>query len=397
MSTLEQGEPGIGARRRVRYGMVGGGPGAFIGKVHRMAAALDGEFVLAAGAFSASAEQSSITGGELGLAADRVYSSFEEMAGEEAQRSDGDRIEVVSIVTPNHLHFSVAKLFLEAGIDVICDKPLSTTTIDANELIRLTQRSDRLFAVTYNYTGYPMIKEARERIAAGSLGTVRKVVVEYAQGWLSTSLEGEGHKQAEWRTDPDRAGSSSALGDIGSHASNLVEYVTDLTVQELFADLGTVVDGRRLDDDAAVLLRFETGARGVLLASQISTGERNRLRLSVYGTEGGLKWCHEEPNLLRLSSADGTETVLHRGTDGLSERASAHTRLPSGHPEGFIEGFANIYRNVARTIRSRNDGADSVAFMDDFPSVADGARGVRFIEAAVASSREGRWIGGGRS
>lgn len=373
--------------------MVGGGPGAFIGEVHRMAASLDGEYVLAAGAFSASPDKSRTTGSELGLAEDRVYASYEDMARAEAQLPPDERIEIVSIVTPNHLHFPVAKLFLEAGFDVICDKPLTTTTTDADELVRLTEEGDRIFAVTYNYTGYPMVKEARERVMSGAVGTVRKVVVEYSQGWLSTLLEGEGQKQAEWRTDPARAGASSALGDIGSHAANLVEYVTGLRAIELFADAGTVVEGRKLEDDAVVILRFAGGARGVLLASQVSTGERNHLRLSVYGTEGGLEWSHQHANSLRLLSAGGAETVLHRGVEGLSERAQAHTRLPAGHPEGFIEGFANVYRNVARAIRTRADGTEAVPFMDDFPTVEDGARGVHFIEQAVASARQGRWLG----
>lgn len=382
-------------KRRIRYGMVGGGPGAFIGEVHRMAAALDGEFVLAAGAFSASPDKSRTTGAELGLADGRVYASYEEMARTEAQLPPHERIEVVSIVTPNHLHFPVAKVFLEAGFDIICDKPLTTTATDADELVRLTQEGGRIFAVTYNYTGYPMVKEARERVLGGAVGTVRKVVVEYSQGWLSTLLEGEGQKQAEWRTDPARAGQSSALGDIGSHAANLVEYVTGLRTIEMFADMGIVVEGRKLEDDAVVILRFEGGARGVLLASQVSTGERNHLRLSVYGTEGGIEWSHEAANSLRLKSAGGSETVLHRGVEGLSERAVAHTRLPAGHPEGFIESFANVYRNVARTIRTRADGTEAVPFMEDFPTVEDGARGVHFIEQAVESAREGRWIGNG--
>jgi predicted dehydrogenase len=405
----------------VRYGMVGGGPDAFIGPVHRMAAALDGHFVLVAGAFSADAERSRQAGAELGLDPKRTYASYEEMARAEAELPDDQRIEVVSIVTPNHLHFPVARVFLEAGFHVVCDKPLTTSLEDAETLCRLAAERDRIFAVTHNYTGYPMVKEARERVQSGALGTVRKVVVEYSQGWLATLLEADGqkeadgHKQAEWRGDPSRAGISSALGDIGSHAHNLARYVTGLEIERLFADLGTVVSGRTLEDDATLLLHFEGGARGLLFASQISVGERNHLRLRVYGSEGGLDWDQESPDRLRLMFPDGSETVLHMGGSNLSDRAKAHTRLPGGHPEGFIEAFANLYRNVARTIRHRGegggggaggagrvDGADGAGgagepagpFDDDFPTVQDGARGVHFIEAAVESGRRGTWVSG---
>ncbi|HSM61584.1 MAG TPA: Gfo/Idh/MocA family oxidoreductase [Longimicrobiales bacterium] len=382
--------------RRVRYGMVGGGTGAFIGTVHRMAAALDGELELVAGAFASTAERSRETGAELGLDPERVYGSFEEMADAEAARPDDERIEVVSIVTPNHVHHPAARAFLDRGFHVVCDKPLTTTVEDAEELCRLAAERDRLFCVTYNYTGYPMVKEARERVRGGELGPVRKVVVEYSQGWLSTLLEAEGNKQAEWRTDPRRGGPSSVLGDIGSHAHDLVRYVTGLEIARLFADLGTVVDGRRVDDDATVLLELEGGVRGLLIASQISAGERNHLRLRVYGVEGGVDWRQEDPNDLRLLAADGSERVLHTGTDGLSARARAATRIPGGHPEGFIEAFANLYRNVARSVRAWGESADDRSglppFTDDFRTVADGAHGVRFIHAAVESERAGRWI-----
>jgi predicted dehydrogenase len=250
---------------------------------------------------------------------------------------------------------------------------------------------DRIFAVTHNYTGYPMVKEARERVRSGSLGPIRKVVVEYSQGWLATLLEVEGHKQAEWRVDPERAGLSSALGDIGSHAHNLTRYVTGLEIESLFADLGTLVSGRVLEDDATVLLHFEGGARGVLLASQISVGERNHLRLRVYGTQGGLDWNQETPDRLRLMSADGSERLLHAGGSDLSERTQAHTRLPAGHPEAFIEAFANLYRNVARTVRAKSGAVEPGPFDDDFPTVQDGALGVHFIETAVESGRQGSW------
>ena len=378
----------------VRYGMVGGGPDAFIGAVHRMAAALDGQFKLAAGAFSADGERSRQTGTELGLDPTRTYASYEEMARAEAALPADERIEIVSIVTPNHLHFPVARMFLDAGFHVVCDKPLTTSLEDAETLCGMAVAGDRIFAVTHNYTGYPMVKEARERIRSGSLGPVRKVVVEYSQGWLATLLEAEGHKQAEWRTDPSRAGISSALGDIGSHAHNLTRYVTGLEIESLFADLGTMVSGRALEDDASVLLHFEGGARGVLLASQISVGERNHLRLRVYGTQGGLDWNQEIPDRLRLMAMDGTEQLLHVGGSGLSERTQAHTRLPGGHPEGFIEAFANLYRNVARTLCVQKGAAEPGPFDDDFPTVQDGARGVHFIETAVESGRQGAWVSG---
>lgn len=372
----------------IRYGMVGGGPGAFIGGVHRMAAALDGEYRLLAGSFSSDFDKSRETGEELGLAPDRVYATYTEMAVAEGALPQESRIQVVSIVTPNHLHYPVARAFLEQDIHVICDKPLTTTLEHAEHLCRLSAERDLVFAVTHNYTGYPMVKEARERVSAGALGRVRKVVVEYSQGWLATLLEAEGQKQAEWRADPERGGVSAVLGDIGSHAHNLVRYVTGLEVRRLFADLGTVVEGRKLDDDATVLLELDGGVRGLLFASQIATGERNHLRLRIYGAEGGLDWSQEDPNRLRLVAPDGSQQVLFRAAGELSERAQAHTRLPAGHPEGFIEAFANVYRNVARTLSDAVEGP----FDGDFPTVQDGAHGVHFIHKAVESNERGIWV-----
>ena len=372
----------------IRYGMVGGGPGAFIGAVHRMAAALDGEYRLLAGSFSSDFDKSRQTGDELGVASDRVYQTYSEMAAAERALPKESRIQVVSIVTPNHLHFPVARAFLEQDIHVICDKPLTTTLGDAEQLCRLTAERDLVFAVTHNYTGYPMVKEARERVRAGALGEIRKVVVEYSQGWLTTLLEAEGQKQAEWRVDPERGGVSAVLGDIGSHAHNLVRYVTGLEVKRLFADLGTVVEGRKLDDDATVLLELDGGVRGLLFASQISTGERNHLRLRIYGAEGGLDWSQEDPNRLRLVAPNGSEQILFTAAGELSERTNAHTRLPGGHPEGFIEAFANVYRNVARTL---SDDAER-PFDGDFPTVEDGAHGVHFIHKAVESNQRRAWV-----
>ncbi len=372
----------------IRYGMVGGGPGAFIGAVHRMAAALDGEYRLVAGSFSSDLGRSRQSGDELGLARDRVYETYADMAVAEAALPEESRIQVVSIVTPNHLHFPVARAFLEQNIHVICDKPLTNTLDDAELLCRLAAERDLVFAVTHNYTGYPMVKEARERVRTGALGQIRKVVIEYSQGWLATLLEAEGQKQAEWRLDPARGGVSSVMGDIGSHAHNLVRYVTGLEVRRLFADLGTVVEGRKLDDDATVLLELDDGVRGLLFASQVSTGERNHLHLRVYGTEGGLDWSQEDPNRLRLVAPDGSQQVLFRAAGELSERAQAHTRLPAGHPEGFIEAFANVYRNVARTLSDAVEGP----FDGDFPTVQDGAHGVHFIHKAVESNERGIWV-----
>ena len=384
----------------LRYGMVGGGPGSFIGPVHRMAAALDGEWRLAAGAFSADVDKSRDTGGRLGLAPDRVYGSWRKMARAEAALPEGERIQAVVIVTPNHLHHPVARAFLERGIHIICDKPLAVTVEEADDLSRLTAATGLVFAVTYNYSGYPLVKEARARVREGGIGRVRKVVVEYSQGWLAELLEAEGHKQAEWRADALRGGPSAVLGDIGSHAHHLLRYVTGLEVRRLFADLGTVVEGRAAHDDAVVLLELEGGVRGVLMASQIATGERNHLRLRVYGSEGGLDWNQEQPNRLRLLRADGSEEVVYRAAGARSASAAAGTRLPGGHPEGFVGAFANLYREVARAVRARDvararggppDDSEE-APPPDFPTVQDGARGIHFIDTAIRSDRAGSWM-----
>ena len=391
----------------LRYGMVGGGPGAFIGPVHRMAAALDGAWRLCAGTFSAEAAKSRRTGAQLGLAADRVYGSWREMARAEAALPEAERIHAVVIVTPNHLHHPVARAFLERDIHVVCDKPLAVTVEEADDLCRLAAATGLVFAVTYNYSGYPLVKEARARVRASAIGEIRKVVVEYSQGWLAELLEAEGHKQAEWRADPGRGGPSAVLGDIGSHAHHLMRYVTGLEVRRLFADLGTVVAGRDAHDDAVVLLELDGGVRGVLMASQIATGERNHLRLRVYGSEGGLDWNQEEPNRLRLLRADGSVEVLHRAAGMRAPAAAAASRLPGGHPEGFVEAFANLYREVARAVRGRdcaraNTGGASGAHdaatpgdkapRPDFPTVRDGARGIHFIDAAIRSHQVGAWI-----
>ncbi len=370
---------------RVRLGMVGGGPGAFIGEIHRMAARLDGEYDLVAGAFSSNAARSGETGAALGLDPSRVYGSYQEMAEAEAALPPSARIQVVAVVTPNHLHHPVAKAFLARGVHVVCDKPLTTTVEDAEELCRMADETGLVFGVTYNYRGYPMVKEARARVRGGTLGPLRRVVVEYSQGWLRTLLEAEGHKQAEWRTDPERAGVSSALGDIGSHAYDLLRYVTGLEAIRLYADLGTVVEGRRMEDDAIVLLELGGGVRALLTASQISTGERNHLRLRVYGRDAALDWRQEEPEALRLLEPGGAERVVYRGDPSLSDAARHATRLPGGHPEGFVEAFANVYRGVAQAVRGD-------ASTLDFPTVRDGAHGVHFVHRAVASDASAAWV-----
>ena len=375
----------------IRYAMVGGGPDAFIGAVHRAAARLDGHWALVAGAFSSNPDRSREQGTTLGLDPTRAYGSWAELLEGEAALPVSARIEAVVVVTPNHLHFPVARATLEAGFDLVCDKPLTTTLADAETLCRLARDLDRVVCVTHNYSGYPMIKEARERVTAGDLGEVRKIVVEYSQGWLRTLLEAQGQKQASWRGDPAQAGPSSALGDIGTHAHHLAAYVSGLHPSSLFADLVTHVSGRALEDDATVLLRYESGARGLITASQVSTGERNHLRLRIYGSGGTLDWLQERPDRLRLVAPSGTETILHDGVEGLSARAQAHLRLPAGHPEGFIEAFANLYRNVAHSLRSRSHGQAPGPFDDDFPTAVDGARGVHFIETALASHRSGAW------
>jgi predicted dehydrogenase len=379
-------------RRKLRYGMIGGGPGAFIGAVHRRAAELDGLAELVAGAFSSDAERSRAHGASLHLDPSRVYGSFAEMAEREAARPAGERLDFVSIVTPNHLHYAPARAFVERGFHVVCDKPLTTSLDDAEALCRLVDERGVVFAVTHNYSGFPMVKHARALVRDGALGAVRKVVVEYTQGWLADAVEQAGSKQAEWRTDPARAG-AGALGDIGSHAEHLARYVTGLEMERLLADVASVVEGRRVDDDAALLVRYAGGARGLLFCSQVAVGEENRLTLRVYGTDASLEWRQEEPNHLVVRRADAPEQVLRRGNAYLSPEARHATRLPSGHSEGFFEAFANVYANVVRTIAARAEGRAPDPLDLDFPTVHDGAAGVHFILTAVRSGREGGvWV-----
>ncbi|GAB3554178.1 Gfo/Idh/MocA family protein [Spirosoma fluminis] len=367
-------------------GQVGGSLEAFIGAVHRRAANFDGEIELVCGVFSSSPEKSKATGHSLYLPEDRVYTSFEEMIEREKALPEGQRMDFVSIVTPNHLHFPPAKMALENGFHVICDKPMTLNLQEAKELTEIVEKSGLVFALTHNYTGYPMVKEARDMIRNGKLGAIRKVVVEYPQGWLSKKEEDNNYKQAIWRTDPAKSGAAGCMGDIGTHAENLAEYVTGLKISELCADLSTFVPGRQLDDDGNVLLRFEGGAKGVLHASQISNGEENALKIFVYGELGGLEWHQMEPNTLKYKTQEG-QRIIRPNVGENSAAAKAHIRLPSGHPEGFFEAFANIYRNFAFAIRARANGQEPDPVYD-FPTAKDGVRGLAFIETVIASSQD---------
>jgi predicted dehydrogenase len=375
-----------GGAQKLRIGMVGGGRNAFIGAVHRMAARLDDMIALCAGALSADPDKARLSGADLGLAPDRVYADYREMAARESARADG--IEAVVIVTPNHLHHPVAKAFLEVGVDVICDKPLATSLGEAKELIALTRAKKLIFAVTLNNTGYPMVRQAREMIQGGEIGDIRVVHAAYIQDWLTHPIDADGQKQAEWRTDPARAGASACLADIGVHAHNLALFVTGLELDEVAADLTTFVPGRRLDDNAHVLMRFVGGARGALAASQVAVGNLNNLSLKVYGTKAGLEWAGETPEFLRFTPYGEPTRILQRGGPANSSEAKRGSRMPAGHPEGYVEGFANLYRDAAELIAARRAGrpADPAAAVAT-PDVVDGARGVAFIEAAVASSR----------
>jgi predicted dehydrogenase len=380
----------MAANDRVRLGMVGGGQGAFIGAVHRIAARLDDGYVLVCGALSSDANRAHASAAEIGLDPARSYGSYTEMFAAERTRSDG--MEVVAIVTPNHLHYPVARAALHAGCHVICDKPLATSVAEADALAQLAADADRIFAVTYNYSGYPMVRQARAMVARGDIGALRVVQVEYAQAWLAGPLEATGQKQAAWRTDPSQAGSGGAIGDIGSHAFHLACFVSGCVPEQILADLSTFVAGRQVDDNAHVLLRFAGGARGMLWASQVAHGHDNALRLRVYGENGGLEWAQEEPDRLWFTPSGQPRQVLTRGGPGLYHEAARVTRVPAGHPEGYLEGFATIYAEVARALRSTRENAVA-AHEVMFPTVMDGARGVRFIDACVRSSAAGvRWI-----
>ena len=373
--------------------MVGGGRGAFIGGVHRMAAAIDGQIELVCGAFSSNAEKSKLSGQDLYIDPSRAYASFEEMIKTEAQLPEEVRMDLVSIVTPNHMHFAPAKMAIEHGFHVVCDKPLSFDLDQAYELQKVVHQSDRIFALTHNYTGYPMVRQARAMIKHGELGQIRKVVVEYPQGWLSTLLESSDQKQAAWRTDPKRSGIAGAMGDIGTHAENLAEYITGLEIEEICADISTLVEGRMLDDDGSVLLRYNNGARGILFASQICAGEENNLRIRVYGEKGGLEWAQMEPNSLIVRWLDQPMQVLRTGVGDLYPEAQTAARIPAGHPEGYLEAFANIYKSVALCIQARLAGETVDPIYKDFPGVDDGVRGMEFIYKVIESGQsDAKWL-----
>jgi predicted dehydrogenase len=377
-------------KRKLRYGMVGGGQDAFIGAVHRMAANLDGQIELVAGAFSSDAAKTRATGEDLFLAPGRVYGSYQEMADREAQLPETERIDFVSIVTPNHLHAPVAIAFLEKGFHVVCDKPLSRTLEEALKLREVVKKSGKVFALTHNYTGYPMVKEARDRVRRGELGRVLKIVAEYPQAWLLDQIEAGGQKQAAWRTDPARAGASLCLGDIGTHAENLGRYITGLKIESLCAEFTSFLPGRTLEDDANLLVRYAGGAKGVLYASQVSCGEENNLSIRVYGTLAGLEWKQEHPNELKWMPKNGPAQILRRGNAYLGDAAKKATRIPPGHPEAFIEAFANIYREAAAAIRDQIAGKKGGEY--DFPTIDDGVEGMAFLETAVRSAKSGeKW------
>jgi len=376
--------------RPLRLGMVGGGRDAFIGAVHRISARMDNKFQLVAGALSSTPEKALASAADLGLAEARAYSDFRQMAKREARLKDG--IEVVAIVTPNHMHAPIAKEFLRRNIHVICDKPLTATLFEAKSLAKAAERSDALFVLTHNYTGYPMVRQAREMISKGDLGDIRVVQVEYAQDWLSEPLENTGLKQAEWRTDPARSGAGGATGDIGTHAYNLASFISGLTLKSLCADLDSFVDGRKVDDNGHVLLRFEGGAKGMLWCSQVAPGNENALSIRIYGSKGGIEWHQEDPNYLWHTPLGEPKRLITRNGAGAGDAAVRMSRIPPGHPEGYLEGFANIYAEAAAAIRTKSAGRDPGPDVL-YPTIQDGVAGVAFVDACVKSSKcQGAWV-----
>ncbi len=379
----------------IRYGMVGGGEGAFIGAVHRLAARMDGEFEFVAGALSSDPERAARSAAAIGLDPARSYGSFAEMAKAEARRADG--IEAVSIVTPNNIHFPAAKAFLEAGIHVICDKPLTATLAEAKKLAALVEKTGKVFVLTHNYTAYPMVRQAREMVAEGKLGEIRIVQAEYPQDWLTEDLAATGQKQASWRSDPKQSGAGGATGDIGTHAYNLARFVSGLELDSLSADLDAFVPGRQLDDNANVLLRFKgrnggRGAKGMIWASQVAPGHENGLKLRVYGTKGGIEWVQADPNYLWYTPFGQPKQLITRNGAGAGPAAARMSRVPSGHPEGYLEGFANIYAEAARAIRAARKKNGKPQKDVIYPTVQDGVEGVAFVEACVKSStRNAAW------
>jgi predicted dehydrogenase len=384
-----EGRSDAGKGGRIRLGMVGGGEGAFIGAVHRLAARMDDHYEFVAGALSSTPERARRSGAALGLAADRIYEDYESMAAAESKRAD--RIEAVAIVTPNHMHAGPAYAFLEAGVHVICDKPLTTSLAEAKKLKSAAEKSGLIFAVTHNYTGYPLVRLAREMVKAGELGEIRLIQVEYPQDWLTGPTETTGNKQAEWRVDPKRSGAGGAIGDIGTHAYNLADYVGALDVTELSAELTSFGAGRVLDDNVQVMLRYANGARGALWASQVAPGNENGLRIRIYGTKGGLDWRQADPNHMLWSPLGQSTRIVTRGGPDSGAAAARVTRIPPGHPEGYLEAFANIYSEIAQAIKAARAGKKPPEGVH-FPTVDDGVKGLAFIEAAVKSSKaNGEW------
>ena len=373
--------------KKLKMGMIGGGKNAFIGAVHRIAANMDGLIELHCGAFSSSPDLSLESGKELGLPEDKCYSSYAQMIEAEAKLPFGDRMDFVSIVTPNHAHFAPAMLALENGFHVVLDKPMTLTLAEAKLLEQKVKETGLYLCLTHTYAGYPMVKQARSMVAQTDFGNIRKIMVEYPQGWLSTSFENDGNKQAAWRTDPSKSGISGCMGDIGTHAAHLAEYISGLKITQLCADINTVVAGRRLDDDGNVLLKFDNGANGILVASQIAAGEENSLKIKVYGEKGGLEWHQMEPNTLVVKWLDSPTQLYRTGNGYLSPIAAFNTRTPSGHPEGYLEAFGNLYKNFALTLQSKIEGKEPTASMLDFPTTKEGVRGMAFIENVIASGK----------
>ncbi len=375
-------------------GMVGGGRGAFIGGVHRIAAAIDQQIELVCGAFSSNPEKSRLSGEDFFLDPSRVYGTYEEMIKKESELPEDVRMDFISIVTPNHMHYGPAKMALEHGFHVVCDKPLAFDLEESRDLVDTVNRTGMIFALTHNYTGYPMVKQARAMIKNGDLGKIRKVVVEYPQGWLATLLEADTEqKQAAWRTDPSKSGIAGSMGDIGTHAENLAEYITGLKIAEMCADISTIVDGRQLDDDGNVLLRFDNGARGILFASQISVGEENSLAIRIYGEKAGLEWHQMEPNTLIVKYQNKANEIYRTGVGELYPETVAAARTPAGHPEGYLEAFANIYRNFSKCVQARIAGVEVDPIYNDYPTVEDGLRGMEFIYKVIESGKsDQKWI-----
>ena len=377
--------------RKIRIGMVGGGKDAFIGGVHRIALRLDGYYELVAGSFSSNFDNSKETGKNLGLAEDRIYKTYQEMAEKESSRSDA--IDVVAIVTPNHLHVPIAKIFAEKGIHIICDKPLALSSKEAISLKNIVESKKLIFALTHNYTGYPMVRHARSLIQKGDLGSIRVIQAEYPQDWLTTKAEDSGLKQAEWRTDPKRSGGGGCIGDIGTHAFNLIRFITGLEIEELSADIHTFVKGRLLDDNAQIMLRFKGGAKGALWSSQVAVGNENNLKIRIYGENGGIEWRQEDPNYLYYTEFGHPTQRVTRGSGNVSKEAKDVTRIPPGHPEGYLEGFANIYNDVYKKLYAQINNQNYDDSNDCYPTINDGVEGMRFIETALESSKNnGKWI-----